>query len=486
LNSSKLSHDLDTGKGLENFVRLSFCKKHPMMYTALKDNRISRPVVLEIKVQAVCRPGVRFCERNAAAKDAVTSEDLRVIHFDIVKGTYLKLSTKEKAFFQGEVLVPGCIPPHLIKVPNVDIWNQPLETSQKVELCGQVLNSALVGCSLKGKTETMVATSTSSTTNSSSTTESTFTAAGGGIAPSVLSFGEHSAGVGLSNQETLAPNSSVSSMSNCGDGSISLEEKGLSLATESKQHSTEIDKSSHAEPLCRAIAGVVAIKADGDCCYHAAGVISSLCKDANAVKAGRTVCSREELSQARALILENFAALAKSKQEFFPLSEELEAHTAALIGEASDVFIKRVSGGASGKDRHGANIDLALAMWREDVRVVIVDTNRICLDTPDTDLHKATEEAIVAGERDKSRVVCLVLHKNHFDLCVLQTPGSVQAVFQMGQEWQRALELILGFVRSKAPSVGQERRPLGPQWRVEESEKSVLECESVGIARALA
>ena len=74
MNSSDMSHKLDANKGLADFVRLSFCKKHPMMYIALKEKRISKPVVLEIKLEAVSRPGVLFCEISAAAKAAKTSK----------------------------------------------------------------------------------------------------------------------------------------------------------------------------------------------------------------------------------------------------------------------------------------------------------------------------------------------------------------------------------------------------------------------------
>ena len=73
MNSSELSHKLDAEKGLADFVRLSFCKKHPMMYIALKEKRISVPVVLEIKLEVVSRPGVLFCGMNAAAKDSKAS-----------------------------------------------------------------------------------------------------------------------------------------------------------------------------------------------------------------------------------------------------------------------------------------------------------------------------------------------------------------------------------------------------------------------------
>ena len=60
MNSSELSQKLDSRKGLADFVRLSLCKKHPMMYIALKDKRISVP-------------GVLFCATNAAAKASKTS-----------------------------------------------------------------------------------------------------------------------------------------------------------------------------------------------------------------------------------------------------------------------------------------------------------------------------------------------------------------------------------------------------------------------------
>jgi hypothetical protein len=41
VNSSVASRNLDAEKGLSNFVRLSFCKRSPMMFVALKDRRMS-------------------------------------------------------------------------------------------------------------------------------------------------------------------------------------------------------------------------------------------------------------------------------------------------------------------------------------------------------------------------------------------------------------------------------------------------------------
>ena len=148
MNSSGLSHNLDASKGLADFVRLSFCKKHPMMYVSLKDKRIATPVVLEIKLEAVSRPGVLFCGINAAAKAAKVSPNPGVIRVDVVKaGSQRDVDQSLRPFYQGEVLVPEWIPPHLIRIPNVDAFNRHLE------LRGRLPDPNLVECTLKGQVE---------------------------------------------------------------------------------------------------------------------------------------------------------------------------------------------------------------------------------------------------------------------------------------------------------------------------------------------
>jgi len=142
----ELSHKLDTKKGLADFVRLSFCKKHPMMYIALKEKRISVPVVLEIKLEVVSRPGVLFCAINAAAKAAKASESPHVARFDVVKAPYQRAVDESlRPFYQGEVLVPDWIPPHLIKIPKVDAF------ANCLELRGRLPDSDLAECTSKGE-----------------------------------------------------------------------------------------------------------------------------------------------------------------------------------------------------------------------------------------------------------------------------------------------------------------------------------------------
>ena len=192
MNSSELSHKLDANKGLADFVRLSFCKKHPMMYMALKEKRISTPVVLEIKLEVVSRPGVLFCESNAAAKAAKASESPQVVRFEVVQApSQQHVHVSQRPFYQAEVLVPDCIPSHLIKIPKVDAFNRMLEH------CGRLPDPNLVMCTLRSETEAKAS-------KPSSTTDQFLTiAAGAGTStpePRVSPVEVRIAGNGKSNQ----------------------------------------------------------------------------------------------------------------------------------------------------------------------------------------------------------------------------------------------------------------------------------------------
>ena len=100
-------------------------------------------------------------------KDSKASESPHVIRFDVVKAASQRaVDRRLRHFYQGEVLVPDWIPPHLIKIPNVDAFNRPLDHS------GQLPDPNLVVCTLKSETEAKAA-------KPSSTTEQYLTIAAG-------------------------------------------------------------------------------------------------------------------------------------------------------------------------------------------------------------------------------------------------------------------------------------------------------------------
>lgn len=127
--SSSLSRTLDQRKGLADYVRLSFVRDHPMMFVALRDGRLSRAVLLRIKLEVVSRPGVLFCPQNAASSGVDSSPDPSVVRFDIIRARgHFGVSREEKKLYQAEVLVPSCVPPHLIEFPNADVRHVLLES----------------------------------------------------------------------------------------------------------------------------------------------------------------------------------------------------------------------------------------------------------------------------------------------------------------------------------------------------------------------
>ena len=118
MNSDKLSRDLDKSKGLENYVRLSLNANNPMKYVAQRQKRISKPVMLQIKLEVVSRTGVLFSDCNATRRDAITSNSPDIIRFDVVKAkSQFDVEKHLVHFYQAEVLVPSPLPPDLIIFP---------------------------------------------------------------------------------------------------------------------------------------------------------------------------------------------------------------------------------------------------------------------------------------------------------------------------------------------------------------------------------
>ena len=125
------SRSLDFYRGLENYVRLSFTKSHPMMYLAQKEGRLLNPVVLEVDIAVAGSITTLFADRNATKTDAVITAGLngaRNIHFSTVKQpTHFNLLPEEKEFYQAEVLVLEKVP--LECITNIDDFRPQPTTS---------------------------------------------------------------------------------------------------------------------------------------------------------------------------------------------------------------------------------------------------------------------------------------------------------------------------------------------------------------------
>ncbi len=114
------SRQNDTTNGKRDFVRLAFNKEHPMLYIAQKDERITSPVWLEIKIDVAFWELTEFADKNAAAFKSYTPnigkdlQFLKNIRFDILSKAktykHYNLAEEEKPYNQAEVLVKTWIP----------------------------------------------------------------------------------------------------------------------------------------------------------------------------------------------------------------------------------------------------------------------------------------------------------------------------------------------------------------------------------------
>ena len=72
------SRKLDLKRGLEDYVRLSFNRAHPMMFVCKSSGRVPDPVILQVPVEVVTQPGTLFSDRNATATEAIFSSSPEV------------------------------------------------------------------------------------------------------------------------------------------------------------------------------------------------------------------------------------------------------------------------------------------------------------------------------------------------------------------------------------------------------------------------
>ncbi|MBS1685725.1 MAG: DUF4433 domain-containing protein [Bacteroidetes bacterium] len=113
ISSSETSRSLDLRKGLQNYVRVSFVKDHPMLFNAKREGRINDPVLLTIDTRVIYLRDSKYAKLNAVKNGEVSEgsiEKFKSIKFDILKQRYFDLSEEEKPFFQAEVLVLEKIP----------------------------------------------------------------------------------------------------------------------------------------------------------------------------------------------------------------------------------------------------------------------------------------------------------------------------------------------------------------------------------------
>ena len=128
-----LSRDLDRRDNLQHYVRVSFTSQHPMMYEAMKDGRLSNPVILEIDPEVIYWKDSKYANMNATrtgCHKGGTIDDFKLIHFRTVKArNHFDFSEEEKPYYQAEVLIKNFIPLEYIK--NIGNFGIPIPSKPK-------------------------------------------------------------------------------------------------------------------------------------------------------------------------------------------------------------------------------------------------------------------------------------------------------------------------------------------------------------------
>lgn len=116
---TELSRSLDTRYGVQNYVRTSFTRSHPMMFVSQKNGKIKNPVILEIDPEVIYWKNSKYANKNATRNDVNIGsnlEDFKNIRFPIVKlKDHFDLSEEDKPFYQAEILTLEKIPVEFIR-----------------------------------------------------------------------------------------------------------------------------------------------------------------------------------------------------------------------------------------------------------------------------------------------------------------------------------------------------------------------------------
>ncbi|WP_366182951.1 DarT ssDNA thymidine ADP-ribosyltransferase family protein [Flavobacterium ovatum] len=122
--NSALGRSLDESFGLEDFVRLSFVKDHPMKHVAMREGRITNPILLQVSIEVCYFENTRFSNMNATDnrhENNDTIEFIESLRFDLFSQNYFDLDTLDKKRYQAEVLVKTWIP--IEHITNINSYN---------------------------------------------------------------------------------------------------------------------------------------------------------------------------------------------------------------------------------------------------------------------------------------------------------------------------------------------------------------------------
>lgn len=107
---------IDTHKGFDEYVRLSFLRNHPMAHVAVQGGRIEQVRHLRVSPRVMLAPGVLISNKVATANDAVVSpsdEMVSNLDFEVMyqrtDWRVPEIQARRNAAEKQEILIPSDI-----------------------------------------------------------------------------------------------------------------------------------------------------------------------------------------------------------------------------------------------------------------------------------------------------------------------------------------------------------------------------------------
>ena len=130
---------------LEDYARLSFCERHPLIKK--RQNAGADLVLLKIKLDVAWRYDTLFSDRDAAQEhlEGATIEDLKKIRIEAIRKSNLEEWDPDYLFNQAEVMVKSIIPIEYIENIDEPIELSPLQASsqERLEITRETLEKAI-------------------------------------------------------------------------------------------------------------------------------------------------------------------------------------------------------------------------------------------------------------------------------------------------------------------------------------------------------
>lgn len=141
-----LLRDTDASFWLEDYARLSFCERHPLIKK--RQEAGADLVLLKIKLDVAWRYETLFSDRDAASPNhhhGGTIEDLKMVRMDAIHKSNLEEWDPDYEFNQAEVMVKSIIPIEYIEnIDNpIDILPIQQSSSERVEITCKTMERAI-------------------------------------------------------------------------------------------------------------------------------------------------------------------------------------------------------------------------------------------------------------------------------------------------------------------------------------------------------